>query len=118
MIGLESNLIRIDIHESKVPVNLRPEFVEVYHNGKLVHNGKISYDCKPGEVTIDVGASKKNFDDVLKSPGSYIPFKFNFLAYSTKMKILYTKGIWVGDIETHASIKPFLTNFKFIVYFR
>ena len=100
MIGLESNLITIDIHESKVPVNMRPELVEVYHNGKLVHNGRISYHGIPGEVTIDVGASKNNFDDIFKSPGSYVPFTFNFLAYSSQMKIVYTKGIWKWDRKT------------------
>ena len=48
MIGLESNMISIDIHESKAPVNLLPDFVEVYHDGKLVHEFSDTPDMGSG----------------------------------------------------------------------
>ena len=94
MIGLDSNVITIDIHESKVPLSLYPEFVDIYHDGKLVHNGKISYGYIPGKVTIDVKESKMNFDDIFRSAGSYIPFTINFMAYSKSDKFVDNKGIY------------------------
>ena len=79
MIGLESNKITIDIHESKVPLNLLPNFVEVYHDGTLVHDGKINYGCiQTGKVTIDVQKSKRKIDDIFNSAGAYLPFSFKF----------------------------------------
>ena len=91
MIGLESNIITIDIHESKVPLNLQPEFVSIYHDEKLVHGGKISYN--DGNVKIDIGESKKNFENIFESAGRYIPFSFHFLAYSRKT-IIFNKGMY------------------------
>ena len=91
MIGLESNIITIDIHESKVPLNLQPEFVSIYHDEKLVHSGKISYN--DGNVKIDIGESKKNFENIFESAGRYIPFSFHFLAYSRKT-IIFNKGMY------------------------
>ena len=41
MIGLESNNITVDIHESKVPLNMQPDYVEIYHNGNILHNGNL-----------------------------------------------------------------------------
>ena len=92
MIGLESNMISIDIHESKVPVNLLPDFVEVYHDGKLVHEGEINYGSRlTGKVIIDVKRSKDKFDEIFKSAGIYLPFVFKFLVNSRQNKgIRYT----------------------------
>ena len=91
MIGLESNIITIDIHESKVPLNLQPEFVSIYHDEKLVYSGKIIYNH--GNVKIDIGESKKNFENIFESAGHYIPFSFHFLAYSRKT-IIFNKGMY------------------------
>ena len=90
MIGLESNMISIDIHESKVPVNLLPDFVEVYHDGKLVHEGKINYGSRlTGKVIIDVRRSKDKFDKIFKSAGIHLPFLFKFLLNSRQNKQRY-----------------------------
>ena len=89
MIGLESKKITIDIHESKVPVSMQPDYVEIFHNGNILYNGKISFDCKTGMVKVNIGSSKDKFDEVFNSARRHIPFTFNFLANLSKMKVSF-----------------------------
>ena len=92
MIGLESTKINIDIHESKVPLKMQPVYGEIYHDGKLLHNDKISFNCKTGEVKFDIGSSKDNFDEIFKSAGRYLPFTFKFMSHLRQMKLIHGKG--------------------------
>ena len=92
MIGLESNKICIDIHESKVPLRMRPKYVEIYHDGKLLHKDRISLNAITGVVNIDVEAIKEKFDEIFNSAGRYLPFTFKFLTHLRQLKISYSKG--------------------------
>ena len=93
-IGLESNTIRIDIHESKIPSNMKPKFVVVYHNDKRVHKGKINFDNRTGEALIDLRFSKDKFDEIFNSTGRFLPFIFKFMTNSKKTaRLLHYKGI-------------------------
>ena len=92
-IGLESNDIRIDIHESKIPSKMKPKFVVVYHNDKLVHKGKINFDNRTGEASIDLRFSKDTFDEIFNSTGRFVPFVFIFMTNSKETRILHHKGI-------------------------
>ena len=89
MIGLKSNKITIDIHESKVPLSMQPDRVEIFHNGNILHNGKISFNCKTGVVKFNIGSSKDKFDEVFNSARRHIPFTFNFLANLSKMEVSF-----------------------------
>ena len=88
-IGLESNDIRIDIHESKIPLNMQPKFVTIYHNDKLVHKGKIDFDNRTGEASIDIRFSKGIFDEIFNSTRRFVPFVFNFLTNSKTTRNLH-----------------------------
>ena len=89
MIGLESNNITVDIHESKVPLNMQPDYVEIYHNGNILHNGNIIFCSKTGVVKVDVGSSRDKFDEIFISARRYMPFTFKFLATLNKIKVSY-----------------------------
>ena len=89
MISLKSNKITIDIHEIKVPLSMQPDRVEIFHNGNILHNGKISFNCKTGVVKVNIGSSKHKFDEVFNSAGRYMPFTFKFFANSNQMMVSY-----------------------------
>ena len=88
MIGLESKKITIDIHESMVPLNMKPDCVEIYHNGIILHNGKISFYCETGVVKVDIGSSKEKIDELFNSARRYFPFTFKFFV-NCQRKISY-----------------------------
>ena len=88
MIGLESNKITIDIHESKVPLSMVPDRVEIFHDGNILHNGKISFYCETGVVKVDIGSSKEKIDEVFNSVRRYFPFTFKFFVNCQK-KVSY-----------------------------
>ena len=89
MIGLESNKITINIHESKVPLKMQPDRVEIYHNGNILHNGNIIFCSKTGVVKVDVGSSRDKFDEIFNSARRYMPFTFKFLATLNQIKVSY-----------------------------
>ena len=89
MIGLESNKITINIHESKVPLKMQPDRVEIYHNGNILHNGNIIFCSKTGVVKVDVGSSQDKFDEIFNSARRYMPFTFKFFASLSQMKVSY-----------------------------
>ena len=89
MIGLKSNKITIDIHESKVPLSMQPDRVEIFHDGNMLHNGKISFNCKTGVVKVNIGSSKHKFDEVFNSARRYMPFIFKFFASLSQLKLSY-----------------------------
>ena len=89
MIGLESKKITIDIHESKVPVSMQPDYVEIFHNGNILYNGKISFYYKTGVVIVNIGSRKDKFDEVFNSVRRYMPFTFKFFASLSQMKVSY-----------------------------
>ena len=63
MIGLDSNKISIDISESKIPLSLQPNYVEIYQGGNSIHNATIDFDRKTGMALISLTASvKETFD--------------------------------------------------------
>ena len=88
-IGLKTNNIRIDIHESKIPSKKKPKYVVVYHNDKLVHESNINFDNGTGEATIDIRSSKDTFNEIFNSTGRFIPFVFKFITKSKKTRILH-----------------------------
>ena len=89
MIGLKSNKITIDIHESKVPLKKQPDHVEIFHNGNILHSGKISFNCKTGVIKVDIGSSKDKLNEVFNSTRRYMPFTFKFFASLSQMKVSY-----------------------------
>ena len=89
MIGLESINITVDIHESKVPLNMQPDYVEIYHNGNILHNGNIIFCSKTGVIKVDVGPTRDKFDEIFNSARRYMPFTFKFLATLKQMKVSY-----------------------------
>ena len=79
MIGLDTNKISIDISESKIPLSLQPNYVEIYQGGNSLHNATIDFDYKTGMALIDLTPSAKDkFDDIFKSAAKYLPFTFSF----------------------------------------
>ena len=83
MIGLDSNKISIDINESKIPVTLQPNHVEIYQGGNSIHNSTIHFDYKTGMALINLTPSAKDkFDKIFKSAAKYLPFKFSFMTSS------------------------------------
>ena len=89
MIGLESNTITIDIHESKVPLSMVPDRVEIFHDRNILHDGKIDFNSKSGEADINIASSRDKFDEVFNSAGRYMPFTFKFFANSNQMMVSY-----------------------------
>ena len=83
MIGLDSNKISIDISESKIPLSLQPNYVEIYQGGNSIHNVTINFDYKTGMALINLTPSAKNkFDEIFKSAAKYLPFTFSFMTTS------------------------------------
>ena len=89
MIGLDSNKITIDIHESKVPLSMQPDHIEISHNGNILYTGKISFNLKTGMVQVNIGSSRDKFDEVFNSARRYMPFTFKFFATLSQLKVSY-----------------------------
>ena len=87
MIGLDSNKISIDISESKIPLSLQPNYVEIYQGGNSIHNATIDFDRKTGMALISLTASvKETFDGLFKSAAKYLPFTFSFITHQSSRK--------------------------------
>ena len=87
MIGLDSNKISIDISESKIPLSMQPNYVEIYQGGNSVHNATIDFDGKTGMALISLTASvKETFDGLFKSAAKYLPFTFSFITHHSSRK--------------------------------
>ena len=87
MIGLDSNKISIDISESKIPLSMQPNYVEIYQGGNSVHNATIDFDRKTGMALISLTASvKETFDGLFKSAAKYLPFTFSFITHHSSRK--------------------------------
>ena len=87
MIGLDSNKISIDISESKIPLSMQPNYVEIYQGGNSVHNATIDFDRKTGMALISLTVSvKETFDGLFKSAAKYLPFTFSFITHQSSRK--------------------------------
>ena len=85
MIGLDSNQISVDISESKIPLPLQPDYVEIYQGGNSIHNVTIHFDNKTGMALINLTPSAKDkFDEIFKSAAKYLPFTFSFMTSSRR----------------------------------
>ena len=85
MIGLDSNQISVDISESKIPLPLQPDYVEIYQGGNSIHNSTIDFDYKTGMALINLTPSAKDkFDEIFKSAAKYLPFTFSFMTSSRR----------------------------------
>lgn len=104
-IGLESNDVRIDVHESKIPLIMIPKFVAIYHNNKLLYYDTINFDNKTGEAIINLRFRKDKFDRIFNSTGRYLPFVFKFMTESKATRILRDKGIKTTTANTSVSGK-------------
>ena len=87
MIGLDSNQISIDISESKIPLPLQPDYVEIYQGGNSIHNTTINFDPKSGIALISLTPSvKETFDELFNSAAKYLPFTFSFITHQSSRK--------------------------------
>lgn len=77
-IGLEGNLIYVDLHEARVPKVFQPNFVEIKHNGQNIHNGKIDFEAVTGLTKLDLKPSKLMLDKIFSSFARFVPFEFKF----------------------------------------
>lgn len=87
MIGLDTNKISIDISESKIPLSLQPNYVEIYQGGNSIHNATINFDPKSGMALISLTPGvKETFDELFKSAAKYLPFTFSFITHQSSRK--------------------------------
>ena len=87
MIGLDTNKISIDISESKIPLSLQPNYVEIYQGGNSIHNTTINFDPKSGMALISLTPSvKETFDGLFNSAAKYLPFTFSFITHQSSRK--------------------------------
>ena len=102
-IGLDVDKIIIYLHEARIPKTLQPSFVEIFHNGILIHSGHFDFDTS-GLAKINVKSSKSSFDKLFDSFAKKIPFEFVFSHY------LYQEGKLKPQLS-NSSLKQSLISF-------
>ena len=116
-IGLDGVEITIDLHEARIPRRLQPTFVEIFHNGILIHEGRIDFDRRTGLATINVKSSKSSFKKLFDdSFAMMIPFEFVFSHHmNSKGKVRFKLSdffikVYLNFLFSDISIGSKITN--------